>query len=154
MYQELPKLAAKPLTLLPFQFHAFILSKMLTKIFKEQIVEGDCDFLRARWLKLNIADLDIEYFFSLGSRGEVKVQKSADESVSIRGNLNEFILLAARKEDPDTLFFQRKLVIEGDTELGLEVKNLIDSADLNRLSKELRFMIAGAGEWVTIAREN
>jgi len=34
-----------------------------------------------------------------------------------------------REEDPDTLFFNRKLVIEGDTELGLIVKNLLDSID-------------------------
>jgi predicted lipid carrier protein YhbT len=33
-------------------------------------------------------------------------------------------MIAARKQDPDTLFFQRRLVIEGDTELGLYVKNL------------------------------
>jgi predicted lipid carrier protein YhbT len=34
-----------------------------------------------------------------------------------------------REEDPDTLFFNRKLIIEGDTELGLIVKNLLDSVD-------------------------
>jgi predicted lipid carrier protein YhbT len=32
---------------------------------------------------------------------------------------------AHQEEDPDTLFFQRRLVIEGDTELGLQVKNLM-----------------------------
>ena len=40
-----------------------------------------------------------------------------------------FLLLASRQEDPDTLFFRRRLVIEGDTELGLAVKNLVDSLD-------------------------
>ena len=34
-----------------------------------------------------------------------------------------------REEDPDTLFFNRKLQIEGDTELGLITKNLLDSVD-------------------------
>ena len=34
-----------------------------------------------------------------------------------------------RQEDPDTLFFNRRLKIEGDTELGLVVKNLLDSID-------------------------
>ena len=34
-----------------------------------------------------------------------------------------------REEDPDTLFFNRKLHIEGDTELGLITKNLLDSVD-------------------------
>jgi len=34
-----------------------------------------------------------------------------------------------REEDPDTLFFKRKLQIEGDTELGLITKNLLDSVE-------------------------
>ena len=38
------------------------------------------------------------------------------------------IALACR-EDPDTLFFSRRLVSEGDIELGLIVKNLLDAID-------------------------
>ncbi len=62
----------------------------------------------------------ISWFFSCGPRNEILMQKSAQTDVCIRGNLCSFILLAARKEDPDTLCFQRDLVIEGDTDLGLE----------------------------------
>ena len=50
-------------------------------------------------------------------------------TVRIRGHLAEFLKLATRAEDPDTLFFQRKLAIEGDTETGLHVKNLLDGLD-------------------------
>ena len=42
---------------------------------------------------------------------------------------HDFALLAARKEDPDTLFFSRRLVMEGDTELGLLVKNTLDAIE-------------------------
>lgn len=38
--------------------------------------------------------------------------------------------LARRQEDPDTLFFNRRLSMEGDTELGLVVKNAIDALEL------------------------
>ena len=41
----------------------------------------------------------------------------------------DFARLALREEDPDTLFFSRRLDIEGDTELGLIAKNLLDSID-------------------------
>jgi predicted lipid carrier protein YhbT len=37
------------------------------------------------------------------------------------------VALALRREDPDTLFFSRRLVLEGDTELGLVVKNALDA---------------------------
>ena len=47
--------------------------------------------------------------------------------------MNDLILVAGRKEDPDTLFFQRRLSIEGDTELGLEVKNLMDNIEFEQL---------------------
>ena len=40
------------------------------------------------------------------------------------------MLLARRQEDPDTLFFSRRLSMEGDTELGLLVKNTIDAIEL------------------------
>ncbi len=41
-----------------------------------------------------------------------------------------YLQMLARQEDPDTLFFHRRLAIEGDTELGLMVKNLLDRIEL------------------------
>lgn len=38
-------------------------------------------------------------------------------------------MLARREEDPDTLFFSRRLTLEGDTELGLLVENTLDALD-------------------------
>jgi predicted lipid carrier protein YhbT len=37
--------------------------------------------------------------------------------------------MARREEDPDTLFFCRRLILEGDTELGLLFKNTLDGLD-------------------------
>jgi predicted lipid carrier protein YhbT len=151
MYKDLPRAALKPFALLPFKLQEFLLEKLLSRIFQPQIAEGSCDFMRQRWLLLKIHDLPAKWYFSLGANQKIIIRKQAQADVSISGNLNEFILLAAQREDPDTLFFQRRLMIEGDTELGLEVKNLIDSADLKLLSKELRFLIHGAGEWVVLS---
>jgi predicted lipid carrier protein YhbT len=49
--------------------------------------------------------------------------------LAFRANLSAFLQLAARQEDPDTLFFNRELSIEGDTELGLVVKNMLDAVE-------------------------
>ena len=38
--------------------------------------------------------------------------------------------LATQQVDPDTLFFRRKLLVTGDTELGLQLKNLLDTIEL------------------------
>jgi predicted lipid carrier protein YhbT len=47
----------------------------------------------------------------------------------------------SRQEDPDTLFFQRRLTIEGDTELGLEVKNILDALDHENLPFPLKQLL-------------
>ena len=51
----------------------------------------------------------------------------------MRANAAQFLQLATRQEDPDTLFFNRTLVVEGDTELGLIIKNLLDSLETTTL---------------------
>ena len=52
-----------------------------------------------------------------------------------RANLSAFLQVVARQEDPDTLFFNRELSIEGDTELGLIVKNMLDAVDWPKLPR-------------------
>ena len=44
---------------------------------------------------------------------------------------SDLLALASRAEDPDTLFFQRRLALEGDTAIGLRVKNLLDALDFD-----------------------
>ncbi len=55
--------------------------------------------------------------------------------LSFRANLSAFLQMVARQEDPDTLFFNRELSIEGDTELGLVVKNMLDAVEWPRLPR-------------------
>ena len=49
------------------------------------------------------------------------------------------VVRARREEDPDTLFFSRRLMMEGDTELGLVVKNTLDALELPVLEHLSRF---------------
>lgn len=71
--------------------------------------------------------------------GKIIVSKDQHADVSFYSGANDLVLIAARKEDPDTLFFQRRLRIEGDTELGLYVKNLLDAFELETMPAILRF---------------
>ncbi|OTA17926.1 sterol carrier protein, SCP [Xenorhabdus vietnamensis] len=65
-----------------------------------------------------------------------------------REAFNDFILIAACKEDPDTLLFQRRLWIERNTELGLHVKNLMDSIELESMPSILRFGLLRLAEFI------
>jgi predicted lipid carrier protein YhbT len=72
----------------------------------------------------------------------------AEADVSFSADASDLLMIAARKQDPDTLFFQRRLVIEGDTELGLYVKNLMDAIELEQMPKALRILLLQLADFV------
>ncbi|WP_019616698.1 ubiquinone anaerobic biosynthesis accessory factor UbiT [Psychromonas ossibalaenae] len=128
-----PKVLALPTALLPFFVQKKLLSELLDNVFAEAIEDGDLEFLEEKWLKVEITDLRLTWYLSFADNKLIIEEKCAQEDVVFSGAVNEFILIAGRKEDPDTLFFQRRLSIQGDTELGLEIKNLLDNIDFDNL---------------------
>ena len=125
----------------PFPLQKKIAQLLLVPVFEEARLDGDLDFLRDRRIGLAISDIDYQATLSL-ENGHLTLAKSANTGhqtdAIIRGDLSAFIQLANRSEDPDSLFFQRRLSIEGDTDLALEVKNLIDAVDLDELPEWLK----------------
>ena len=81
--------------------------------------------LRGKVLRLEIAGLGFGPQFTLDFFGLRPSFGRAD--VTVRASLADYLALALRREDPDTLFFTRRLVLEGDTELGLALKNALDA---------------------------
>jgi predicted lipid carrier protein YhbT len=66
---------------------------------------------------------------SVGSKG-FRAEAAVPAAVTFRASARDLARLALRLEDPDTLFFDRRLRIEGDTDLGLRVKNMLDAIEL------------------------
>lgn len=129
-----PKLLAIPSSFIPFSVQKKILSDLLNKVFAEALDEGELIFLQEKWLKVEVTDLKLTWFLSFAQGRLIIADQCGHEDVTFSGAVNELILLAGRKEDPDTLFFQRRLSIQGDTELGLEIKNLLENIDFDNLS--------------------
>lgn len=118
----------------PFFMQRLALQRSLNKVFAEPLAEGLFDLLDNRWMRIRVNNLDLTWCISKDPQlGKLRVARHAPVEVTISGNWREFLLLASRQEDPDTLFFRRRLHIDGDTELGLAVKNLIDSLDPDML---------------------
>lgn len=133
----------------PFIVQKKIAEKVLRHLMAEQIEMGDFDFLQDRWLKISVNDMGLVFFLSFQEDKLVLSNQVSQADVSFSGDAKEFILLASRSEDPDTLFFQRRLMIEGDTELGLYIKNSIDGIDfdnwpnwLNQTIKKIASLIS------------
>lgn len=82
--------------------------------------------LRGKVLRLELAGLRIGPQLTLAGNCLVPVPFGTPDVV-VRAGLRDYLALALRREDPDSLFFARRLVIEGDTALGLAVKNALDS---------------------------
>jgi predicted lipid carrier protein YhbT len=141
--QLAPKIAKPICHLVPFSIQQRTLLATLKSIFHEAIEDGDFDFLQDNWLKIAVPDLDLNWWLSFD--GETLIMKESEPNemydVSFSANGDDLILIAARKEDPDTLFFQRRLKIEGDTELGLALKNVIDSVDLDELPSKIHWVV-------------
>jgi predicted lipid carrier protein YhbT len=128
-----PKALALPSALVPFFVQKKLLSELLHKVLAEAIEDDELEFLQDKWLKVEVTDLKLTWFLSFAEDKLIITEHCEHVDVTFSAAVNELILVAGRKEDPDTLFFQRRLLIQGDTELGLEVKNLLDNIDFDSL---------------------
>lgn len=104
-----------------------LLEPQLNQLFGSYIEEGEFDLLAGRFITLKLRDFEIQITITLED-DQLKLSHESGE-VTISGELDIFIQLAKQQVDADGLFFQRKLLIEGDTELGLGVRNLLDSLE-------------------------
>lgn len=90
--------------------------------------------LTGRQICLIVTDLGMELSLVLTSHGFMPPHfPSSTPDVVIKANKHDFLAMATRTEDSDTLFFNRRLIMAGDTELGLLVRNLLDAVDFSAL---------------------
>jgi predicted lipid carrier protein YhbT len=138
--QSLSKAASK----MPFVLNAALVEQLCNKAFNEQITDGDFEFLEGRILQIELLDAALWVGLSF-ARDKIKCvhfntcASCSDVTLSIR--TTDAISLILQEIDPDTLFFQRKLNINGDTNLAHNVKNTIDTLDPDVLPTYLRKII-------------
>lgn len=142
-----PSLLSVPVKLKPFALKRQVLEQVLSWQFRQALDDGELEFLEGRWLSIHVRDIDLQWFTSVVN-GKLVVSQNAQADVSFSADASDLLMIAARKQDPDTLFFQRRLVIEGDTELGLYVKNLMDAIELEQMPKALRMMLLQLADFV------
>lgn len=159
MIDAMPKILRPSLSLLPFAAQKALLLPALSSVFQESIEDGDFAFLQDKWLKIVISDLNLHWWLSfdkdklvMTSMNEL-LASNITEDICFSATGDDLILIAGRKQDPDTLFFQRRLKIEGDTELGLEVKNLIDAIDIDQLPSSVHSLVAFSAEFLQNTRD-
>ena len=78
---------------------------------------------------IRVTDAGLTLRFALGERGFRPSFDAAAADLTISARTRDFLSLLAREEDADALFFSRRLLMEGETELGLLVKNTLDAVE-------------------------
>jgi predicted lipid carrier protein YhbT len=89
--------------------------------------------LTGKRLTIVVTDAGLNLRFTLGAHGFLPSLDRGKPDLRISATARDFLALALREEDPDTLFFGRRLLMEGDTDLGLLVKNTLDAIELPSL---------------------
>lgn len=118
---------------------SFILTQALNLLLEDSIRREDLQALYGKRITINVTDAGLRLDFTVDASGFHAVAKHPlPPDLAISAHAHDFILLATRREDPDTLFFNRRLVVEGDTELGLIAKNTLDSIEWSKLAAKLQ----------------
>ncbi len=126
---QLPRLLSFPLRLVPARLNSALTARVLEHIFAEQKNEGELDFMEHRTACIRVLDAGIELNITAGPDGFQSIPRGQDTDLTIEGMAYDYLLLITGREDPDTLFFQRRLRMSGDTALGVHLKNFLASVD-------------------------
>ena len=126
----LPEPVGQLLSHLPAYPGSLLLVAALNRVLAKQLPSDVQAYLQHKKLRIHVRDARITFDFTYSGTRLVANPRQASTDLTISASAQDFLRLAQRQEDPDTLFFNRRLSMEGDTELGLVVKNALDALEL------------------------
>lgn len=132
---QLPGFIARVGARLPQWPHGVVLVTGLNAALKLRLLpEDSLETLDGKLFRVRVNDTGGEACFTYyGGLFRPVFRPQREPDLAFAANLSAYLQLMARQEDPDTLFFNRELSIEGDTELGLVVKNMLDAIEWPKL---------------------
>lgn len=84
--------------------------------------------LDGRTFAMTVSDIGLRSSFCCRN-GQFRPYWGDMADLELSASVADFVSMARGDMDADTLFFQRRLKISGDTELGLVVKNWLDASE-------------------------
>ena len=130
---DLPRIFSLPFTLIPGRFQYRAITRALNALFEDAQNGGELDFVIDKTINISIEDAGLNFSVCSREGALLAGPLSSRPDLRISGNAYAFLLLGTRREDADTLFFRQQIKSQGDTELGLFVKNFLDGIDLDTL---------------------
>src|SRR5690606_22973763 len=117
----------------PVMMQRVAIEYSLNRSFMTLIHAGELAFLHNKTIRIQVIDAALDFSVRLKNQRLTVQFPPQIEDVFFKANLGDLLLLMCGKADPDTLFFRRRLMISGDTELGLTLKNFLDRLDPQEL---------------------
>lgn len=127
--RQLPAPVGKVLSLLPVRPGSVLFATGLNLTLARLLPAYVLSAIAGKKVRIAVTDAGVRFTFMWTGRRFAAAAEQDASDLAISATSHDFWLLAARRADPDTLFFSRRLVMEGDTELGLLVKNALDAID-------------------------
>ncbi len=112
---------------LPTEPPSFVAARLLDRLLWPRLDAGQRRELAGRVVELEWLESGLRLRLRLGARGFEPVLGAAEPAVRIRAQGQALWRLLRGQDDADRLFFERALVMEGDTEYGLVIKNTLDA---------------------------
>lgn len=145
-----PRRLAPLLKVVPPAVQARLLERAMAKVLAGPLAGDALEFMAGRRLGIEVSDLGLRWVVEL--QGERLLVVDAPAEATVRGTATDLLLLAGRLEDADTLFFQRRLVLTGDVELGLTARNLLDRLPWEQVPLGLRIALNRGARFANAAR--
>lgn len=123
----IPTPVAQFISLLPHHPGSAIFSSMLNLTLSKKLPAEMCQQIQGKHFKINVTDARATFCFLFDGASFKARSDAGIFDLTICASAQDFFLLATHKEDADTLFFNRRLVMQGDTDLGLLIKNTLDA---------------------------
>ena len=146
-----PHRIAPLLRVVPPSVQKRLLERAMAKVLAAPMMDGTLEFMAGRRLGIEVSDLGLRWVVELQGQ-RLQVVDAPAEAV-VRGIVIDLMLLAGRLEDADTLFFQRRLVLTGDVELGLTARNMLDRLPWETVPLGLRIALNRGARFARAARD-
>lgn len=123
----LQRAAATAVSRLPPQPPAWLAARVLDRVLLPRLAADARTALAGACVELRVTDLGLRVRLRLAPQGFQPASWQGDAALRILAPAASYLRLLRGEDDPDRLFFERALVMEGDTELGLVLKNTLDA---------------------------
>ena len=120
-----------------------VFAKLLNAVLRRDLPQDVYLQLIGRHVEIAVSDWGVRFRVGVSSERFTPLPHNAVVDLSITATARDFALLASGDEDADTLYFDRRVVVEGDTELALLIKNTLDALPAPKTRKLIRVLHRG-----------